>query len=216
MKKTYCLILSVILFLTVVGCSHDNSVLPPSRIGQGTMQASLAERYSLESAMSAADVVARVEVGSWLAEDADISSTYFEAKVLECFKGKLSGKFTLIQDGCSATTLKSYPLFTAGNEILVFLKTATMTEYPSCYWIIGSFTTVLDVSYDESGARYYADRYGVLGESAGGVTNYAQNTDIANEVLARAAKEDPIISEMQYAYPYIFAEADIRTLLGKG
>lgn len=215
MKKTYCLILSVILLLTVVGCSHGNTVLPPSRVGKGMMQASLVERYSLESAMSAADVVARVEVGSWLAEDADISSTYFEAKVLECFKGKLSGKFTLIQDGCSATTLNGYPLFTAGNELLVFLKKATLEGYASPYWIIGSFTTVLDVSYDESGARYYADRYGVLGESTNGATNYARNSEIANEVLTRAAKDDPIISEMQYAYPYIFAEADIRTLLGK-
>lgn len=215
MKRNYCLILSVILLLTIVGCSQSNTVLPPNRVGKGTMQASLAERYSLESAMSAADVVARIEVGSWLAEDTDLASTYFEAKVLECFKGSISGKFTLVQDGCSATTLKGYPLFTAGNEILVFLKKATLEGYASPYWIIGSFATVLDVSYDDSGARYYADRFGVLGGSVGGCANYARDAAVADAVFDHAAKADPIVAEMQYAYTYIFAEADIRTLLGK-
>lgn len=215
MKKTLCLLLTVFLLLTVVGCAHDSAVLPPSRIGQGTMQASLANRYTFETALSTADVVARIEVGNWISEDTELRKTYYEATVLECFKGNLSGSFTLLQDGCSDATLKGYPLFTQGNEILVFLNEAIVAGYESPYWIIGSFTTMLDVSYDENGTRYYADRYGVLGEFMDVSSNYALNTDVSNQVLARAAKDDPIVSEMQYLYPYIFSESDILALLGE-
>lgn len=215
MKRNYCLILSVILLLAAVGCSHETAVLPPSRIGKGTIQASLAERYTFESALSTADVVARVEVGNWLAEDTGLHKTYYEATVLECFKGNLSGVFTLLQDGCSDATLKGYPLFTQGNEILVFLNEAIVAGYETPYWIIGSFTTVLDVSYDENGVRYYTDRYGVLGESMDVSSNYALNAEISSQVLARAAEDDPIISEMQYSYPYIFSESDIMALLAR-
>lgn len=216
MKKFFCLILAAVFLMITIGCSGSSSsigVLPPTRLGSSEIQASFNTRYTFASAVSEADVVARIEVGSWIAEDTDLHKTYYEATVLQCFKGSIPTTFTLLQDGCSAGTLKGYPLFTSGNEILVFLKEATITTYESPYWIIGSFTTLLDISYDENGNRYYADRYGILGESINISSNYAHEISVSSEVLAVAAANDPIVSEMQYSYPYIFSETDIITLL---
>lgn len=218
MKKILCIFFSAILLLTVSGCAavsdgRDEAVLPSSRIGTSQIQAFLAKKYTFESAMSEADVVARIKVGDWLAEDTDIFKTYYEAKVLQCFKGSMPETITLLQEGCSTGTLKGYPLFTSGNEMLVFLKEAIETPYDSPYWIMGSFTTFLDVSYDEGGNRYYADRYGHLGDSVNINANYAHVSPVSGEVLAVAAANDPIVSEMHYSYPYIFSESDMITLI---
>lgn len=217
MKKAFYMILIAAFMIISVGCSNSadkSAVLPPRRIGEGTLQASFGNRFTFESALSEADVVARIEVGNWISEDTELHKSYYEATVLQCFKGDIPDTFTLLQDGCSTATMKNYPLFISGNELLVFLKEASVTEYESPYWIIGSFTTVLDVSYDESGIRYYADRYGILGEFMNVSNNYAQDSVVSNEVLNRAATDDSIISQMQIVYPYIFSEADILNLLG--
>ena len=94
--------------------------------------------------------------------------------------------------------------------MLVFLYMSTRCNtYESPYYIIGSFTTILDVSYDENGNRYYADRYGILGRSIDITSNYAHDVDVSAEVVATAATKDPIVSEIGYTYPYIFSEADL-------
>lgn len=203
-------------FLLTVGCSGSSSsvsILPPSRVGSSGIQASFENEYTMASALSEADVVARIEVGNWIAEDAELQKTYYEATVLQCFKGSIPTSFTLLQDGCSTGTLKGYPLFTSGNEFLVFLDEATGIDYDSPYWIIGSFMTILDVSYDNSGNRFYADRYGILGETIDIATNYALQEDTFTEVYARSVAADPIVQEMQYSYPFIFAESDLTPLL---
>ena len=96
---------------------------------------------------------------------------------------------------------------------MVFLDEATGIDYDSPYWIIGSFMTILDVSYDNSGNRFYADRYGILGETIDIATNYALQEDTFTEVYARSVAADPIVQEMQYSYPFIFAESDLTPLL---
>lgn len=97
--------------------------------------------------------------------------------------------------------------------MLVFLKETTETTYGSLYWIIGAYTTLLDVSYDESGNRYYVDRCGLLGETMNISSNYAYEMPVASEVLAVAAANDPIVSEMQFRYTHIFFEADLIDLI---
>lgn len=215
MKRIFCLILVSIFLVITVSCSKspDSTVLPPSRVGNSEIQASFEKKYTMASAVSEADVVARIEVGNWIAEDTELMKTYYEATVLECFKGNIPTSFTLLQDGCSIGTLKGYPLFTSGNEILVFLNEATVTDYDSPYWIIGSLDTVFYVSYDNSGNRYYADRCGILGKTVDISTNYARQENTFAEVYARAVEADPIIEEMQHSYQFIFAESDLSPLL---
>ena len=215
--KRFCYLLVVIMFVMMVaGCSgnaENSPVLPPARIGTSVTSATLAQRFTFESAFSAADAVARIQVGDWLSEDLEVEQTYYEATVLQCFKGDMPETITLLQDGCSAATMQGYPLFTSGNEMLVFLNEAVLPEYESPYWIIGSFTTVLDVSYDKEGARYFADRYGILGEFMNDSHNYGLDLAVSRAVHSRAAAEDPIFEEMQYTYRYIFSETDILALM---
>lgn len=189
--------------------ANNTIILPPSRIGTTTLHASFGPRYTFDTAYSEADAVARVVVGNWLGEDSELQKSYYEASVQECFKGDLPEKITLLQDGCSSGTLKQYPLFTSGNELLVFINKASVTDYVSPYWIIGSFTTLLDVSYDKIGTRYYVDRYGILGETIGISTNYATDKTVFEEVYSRTAETDEIVKEMHYDYPYIFSEEDM-------
>ena len=215
-----CLVLGAITILSRIDETPKNllpckavSETPPCRIGSASIQASFAKGYTFESAFAEADAVARIKVEGWIAENTDIHSTYHEATVLQCFKGNMPETFTLKQAGCSTGTLKRYPLFTGGNELLVFLNEATGAPYESSYWIIGAYMTLLDVSYDENGNRYYIDRYSILGDSIDISTNYALQKDISSQVYSRAAKDDPIVSDMQYSYPYIFSEADMINLI---
>lgn len=187
-------------------------VLPPARYGEGSVQATFERTYTFETAFAEADVVARVQVGNWLGEDTSIMSTYYETATLECFKGDIPDTFTLIQDGSSKGTLKRYPLFTYGNEMLLFMKEASGVDYESAYWIIGAFTTMLDVSYDDEGNRFYADRYGILGD-----TMVAASDDLVadGEIYTNAVGKDPILGEIMTGYPYIFTEKDIWGLIGR-
>lgn len=194
---------------------NNDIILPPSRIGTTTVQASFGPRYTFETAFSEADAVARVVVGNWLGEDNGLQKTYYEASVLQCFKGNLPDRITLLQDGCSSGTRKQYPLFTSGNELFVFISKASVTNYVSPYWIIGSFTTILDVSYDKAGTRYYVDRYGLLGETMEISTNYATQKSVFEEVYAGLAENDAIVEEMHYDYPCIFSEEDMISFLDR-
>ena len=215
MKRFLCTMMSLVLLMLTAGCaapSNEAAVLPPTRFGHSESHASFGKRYTFETAVAEADVIARVEVGNWIAEDFDLDKTYYEAAVLECFKGDIPETFTLLQDGCSKWTMGGYPLFTDGNELVVFLKEAVGLDYSSPYWIIGAYDTVFYVSYDESGNRYYADRRGVLGKTMEIPTNYTNNREVFNEDYARAVADDPIVSEMS-GFPYVFAEADVIALL---
>lgn len=90
-----------------------------------------------------------------------------------------------------------------------------MTNYVSPYWIIGSFTTILDVSYDKAGTRYYVDRYGLFGETIEISTNYATQKPVFEEVYTRLAENDAIVEEMHYDYPFIFSEEGMISFLDR-
>lgn len=217
MKKLLYLFFAAAFLLSMVGCAQssiESAVIPPARIGaDGFIHASLDKYYTFESAFAEADVVALIEVGNWLAEDNGLYQTYYEAAVIRSYKGDAPEAFTLLQDGSSSMTMKAYPLFTSRNELLVFLKEAVGTDYENAYWIMGSFTTILDVSYDADGNRYYMDRYGILGESMDISNNYTSQESVASALYAYAVSEDPIVADMQYQYPFIFSEEDINSLI---
>ena len=197
----------------------DSIVLPPVRISEHTADVLLAREYTFETAFSTADVVARIKVGNWISEDKEIGSSFYEATVLQCFKGDIPETFILKQSGCSDNVVEGYPLFTYGNELLLFLgkgDPAGSTEYEKSYWIRGSFSTVLDVSYDADGTRYFADRYGLIGRTIGVSSNYALQKEISSQVYSYTVNSDPFVANIadeQHLYSYIFSEFDIISLM---
>lgn len=219
MKKYFYLCFTAMLLLFIAGCaqsSGESIVLPPTRTGsEGEFHASLYKHYTFNEAFSEADAVARIEVGNWLAEDNEIYKTYYEASVLQSYKGDMPESFTLFQDGNSSMTMEGYPLFTNGNELFLFLKKAINTDYENAYWIMGSFTTVLDVSYDETGERYYMDCYGIIGATMDISNNYAVQGVLASRLHDYAASKDPDVADSRYRSSFIFSENDVDDLISR-
>ena len=208
-KMICCFFILIMMTISSIGCGSktEEPVLPPTRLGtKGTSSASLEREYGFESAFSEADFVAHIKVGNWLAENTEIMSTYYEAQVVHQYKGDETKDFILIQDGDSEFTLEGYPLFTYGNELLVFCKRAVDVEYTDAYWIIGSFTTVMDAVTAKSGEVYFMDRYGMLGDRSKKLINYKSQQP---ELRSMAEKNDSIVSDMDYAYPYVFSVSDV-------
>lgn len=198
------------------GVNRSDVVLPPTRIGtEGESSALLEKRYTIESAYTDADMVARIRIGDWLGEETEFSQTYFEATIVDRFKGEELEKIVLLQDGNSQYTLKGFPLFTSGNELLVFLKEAQGVEYENAYWMLGAFTAMLDYEETDAGEGYYMDRYGVFCENLDLHPNYASQSALSAELYTNAAKRDAIVDEMGYRYPYIFAKEDIEKLISE-
>lgn len=223
MKRFFSLLLILDLLCIAAGCGQAKkreAVLPPVRTAPGTMYMQLEKRHSVESAFEESDGVARVKIGNWLGESTEHHVTYFEATVLECFKGDMPQTFTLIQDGCSTVTQSGYPLFTASNELLLFLNKATGEDnYQPAYWIVGAHTTMVDVAYDTDGNRYYADRYGILCDDFFGCPNYTYNSTVGEElsieksIRAYLIGVDPFLETMDYSFPCIYRGADFENFL---
>lgn len=222
MKRLFSILLILTLVFLVAGCSQqpkEEAVLPPTRTGAGTAHMSLPQ-YSFETACSTAEVIARVKVGDWIAEDTISGITYFKATTLQCFKGTIPESFTLCQDGCSTYTLAGYPLFTAGNELLLFLREPypadkELEEDQPRFWIIGSYTTVFDVAYDSEGSRYYLDRTGTLGSGAEGCTSYSSDKTIREELEEYIYKTDPFLETVRYRIAYAFADKELEAAIEK-
>ncbi len=217
MRKPFCFFLAALFLLltAATGCTQpaaDTAVLPPTRIGRnGVSRTSLAKSYTFASAFDEADMVAVVEVGDWLGEETDIHETYYQASVIKQYKGDPVESITLLQDGNSEWTLKGYPLFTSGNQLFVAMKKADDSEYENAYWIMGAFTTLLDVAYMD-GNCFLMDRYGTWGETIPLADNYADTAD-ADALYSYLVEQDPVVADFEYRYPYIFAEEDIAALL---
>ncbi len=219
MRKLFSILLAIsLLLLLAVGCSQsgkEGAVLPPARIGAtGISQASLKEIYTIETAFTAADAVARIKVGNWLGDNCDRRKAYFDATVLQTFKGDIPETFTLLQHGDTQITIAGYPLFTSGNELLLFLKKAVDTTYEDGYWILGAHSTTLDVCYDAEGNCYYADRYGILCQEFSGCADYALDMSVVKELRTYLAEIDPFSETMNYIYPHIYLAKDFEAFIG--
>lgn len=131
---------------------------PPCRVSENTVEASLGRIFNFTEAYTHAKAVALVKIGKWLCEDLNTGITYYEAEVLTSYKGKLPKTIILKQDGASNGTISGYPLFTMGNEFVVYLDESTMGLYvENCYWILGSWTTAFRVARDDAGNAYLID-----------------------------------------------------------
>ena len=167
MKRRISVLLLAGMLLLLTACG--GVVRPPVRIGEATGNASFNRSYSLTEAFEEADVVALVQVGNWLGEKTDgFPYTYYEADALECYKGDIPAHFTLMQSGASTSTYEDYPLYTYGNQLLLFLdQTQTdggeaYIQYPGAYVNVCSFITMMYVADADDGSRYFVDRFGLM------------------------------------------------------
>ncbi len=78
-------------------------------------------KYSIRSAAENSDCVVRVVVEDWLGDAPAGNRTYFNARVIDCFCGDCPERIRLIQYGSTAGVSYPYPLYTAGNELVLFL-----------------------------------------------------------------------------------------------
>jgi len=226
--RVICVFYTLVAILFLTGCSGSDGifdlkeeniteedveepVLPPCRISErSVISASLANKYTLVSAFEDADVVAHIKVGDWLEEDAELMSSFFEAEIIRIYKGKTEDKIVLEQDGTSTGTLKGYPLLTYGKEVLVFLKDATSFEkihYKDAYWIIGSYTTLLDACYDDKGNVYFNDMCGVLWGSMDKHVFIKEKT--REELFNSLIKIDPWILTIDYRHDNYITEKEL-------
>ena len=159
-------------------------VLPPVRTGSTSMIARIPD-YSLERAYNEADLVALVRVGDWLGErnvEYEAELTYYSARAERMYKGEETD-FVLCQDGNSALTLSGYPLFTDGNELLLFLKHGSDPDYEDMYYIVGSYGTVMYALSDDSGETYLIEPFGGFGHSTGIKENHSEEAELIAQLV---------------------------------
>lgn len=166
-RRIFTFLLAAALVL-LTACSGRGTE-PPVRIGEAIGEASLLRSYSAAEAFQEADAVALVRVGDWLGEKTEgFPYTYYEADALECYKGDIPAHFTLMQSGASTSTYEDYPLYTYGNQLLLFLdQTQTdwgeaYIQYPGAYVNVCSFITMMYVADADDGSRYFVDRFGLM------------------------------------------------------
>lgn len=204
--------LAVVVLVLLVVCAKNRVILPPARNVPYPGLVDYAD-VNFESVYSQAEAIVRIRVGNWLGEDTGIrNNTYFEATVLECYQGTAPEKFTLIQTG-SSYGIDGRPLYTYGNELVIFLKKNLDEEIPfeDAYYNKGSFFSVFDVYYDYDGNRYYVIRNGWFGKSLPFTTPLSEIP--MNEITEYAVKNDPILKETGFGFSYAFTERDFRELL---
>jgi len=198
-KKLFCILITLIILLVLIGyiIIRNRPVLPPVRIGKGEIRCSVpVELYTFETAIEKADVIAHLRIGDWLGENEH--STYYKATVVEQFTGEAIEEIILIQDGSSKSTHGRFPLFTYGNELLIFLKKGSLPEYDNVYYSMGSFDTVLYAVTADSGDVYYYDRCNILSMSATGIINNIPMDSFARKLYDKLIKEDPLLEEEFY------------------
>ena len=108
-----------------------------------------------------------------LEEELITGRTFFRTTVQKVYKGDIPHEFVLAQEGCSTWTYRNYPVFTYGNQLLLFLikydvsmyrDTYDLVEYPDAYELISTYSTVMYVTQDDSGMSYVLDALGVMTE----------------------------------------------------
>ena len=206
-RRIFTFLLAAALVL-LTACSSRGTE-PPVRIGEATGNASFNRSYSLTEAFEEADVVALVQVGNWLGEKTEgFPYTYYEADALECYKGDIPAHFTLMQSGASTSTYEDYPLYTYGNQLLLFLdQTQTdwgeaYIQYPGAYVNVCAFITMMYAANADDGSRYFVDRFGLMsmreqetGDSALEQPLSRMPEDTVKELRADLEKTDALLAE---------------------
>ena len=206
------LMASMLLGLLLASCtgSKKEAVVPPVRMTEYPSHASFGYApASVADAVEESDAIAYIRIGDWLGYTDDMYSTLFSAEVIETAKGKLPSKFTLIQDGSSRFTLEGHPLFTAGNELLLFLNKLSdegreRNKLPDDSYIITcAHITTFDVIAIDGEKYAFPRNYALLDTMPSSVRNFAQDETFLKKAVDELIRSDSIwenVDTMQYRY----------------
>ena len=195
MKKLIILFLALILVLSsalFIGCANDEGdakeaekdiVLPPERKIQVSVTYS-PQYATAETLINETVAIARIRVGNWIKEWSNVEGgggrSYFEAEVLEVYKGELSRNIIFIQDGSSLVMVNDIPFSTYGEEIIAFLYE---WDEPGVYF--GSDSSIKVIHTPEN--SYVIDTYfstaGTLGSCKDEIKNHIDNSEIKNSII---------------------------------
>ena len=205
-RRIFTFLLAAALVL-LTACSGRGTE-PPVRIGEAIGEASLLRSYSAAEAFQEADAVALVRVGDWLGEqDGGFPITFYKAAVVKSYKGDLPREFTLMQN---AGTYEDYPLYTCGNELLVFLRHSqtdwgeAYIQYPGAYVNVCAFIPMMSAANADAGSRYFVDRFGLMtyeelranpGSATLGQPLSRMQESTVKELRADLEKTDPLLAE---------------------
>lgn len=212
--------------LMLPGCKEEGreAVLPPIRMSDHPANGSIGGPLgSLKEAAEASDAVACVRIGDWLGDHEDKVTTMFEAEVTRIVKGELPERIVLHQDGTSEYTYTNYPLFTAGNEMLVLLKkTRPHPGYggktsDDAYYISGAFLTVFDIVTLDSGESYAIPRRALDDEFyPEEVDNFAYDLRLTEKVSEELVRSDGIWKRIDRSFDRIFSLDELAESLKRG
>ncbi len=194
-------------------------VLPPTRLGQYQTESELARSYTVQEGAQEATVIAWVRIGNWLGEDFSdgtlFGRTFFDLEVVKVFKGNPADNIVVVQQGSSVGTMRQYPLFTYGEEMILFLRESSNAPHENCYWIIGAYSTVLDVARDNDGNAYVIDGFYFLKKSMGDtMISNVENAEKRSQIFGNVEKMDPLANVDSYTQEWIILEIeDFESLL---
>ena len=179
-------------------------VLPPAQVGTEGFLHSKVRAYSLTTALENSKAACIITVGSWLSEDHETTSTYFEAEVDEVISGSVPEHIVLCQYGDSEYTLSGSPLFTNGDKLLVFLKEVNWgsDKYENCYAPLGVDTSFFYIAETPDGARYAVNHNGLfsyrieLKDDGAVFEDLAGDKAVSDAVISAIAEHDAAAAEV--------------------
>ena len=179
-------------------------VLPPAQVGTEGFLHSKVRAYSLTTALENSKAACIITVGSWLSEDHETTSTYFEAKVDEVISGSVPEHIVLCQYGDSEYTLRGSPLFTYGDKLLMFLKEVNWgsDKYENCYAPLGVDTSFFYIAETPDGARYAVNHNGLfsyrieLKDEGADFEDLAGDKAVSDAVISAIAEHDAAAAEV--------------------
>lgn len=208
------LIMSILALAVLVSCAGNKKkpVVPPTRIaGKMIIDYSTSIEERMTDAVENADAVACVRIGDWLG-DTDDRYSIFEFETIELIRGELTEGAVLLQDGTSTGTIDGFPLFTAGNELLLFLEkcsdiTRSQLDLPAdSYFIAGAPYTVSDIVTLESGERFIIPRDSKFasGVLPGVSKSFAADLKLRESCLDELKRADEIWNDIPRSINYVY------------
>ena len=221
-KKIIAIVISLCILVAAVGTAtavrfltKEEPILPPVRVNVSrTEYLNMSDiRFSTAIKDEECDAVALIEIKNWLGETDGV--TFYDAKVLKCYKGDLDKKIIIGQGGSSEYTVPGYPLFIYGNKLLVALNGSereTITTdgkkiTGTTYGIMNVFYQLIRVEEDNNGNLYFMHYYCLSGGDVNcpigdtsPLTFHTAEKEIRIQVNQNAREKDPLLPGCTHVY----------------